>query len=58
MIIAAGMLFVLAAFIEGFISPSSLSYTVKATVAILSTGALLFYFIALGFPRSTQRGIG
>ena len=58
MIIAAVMLFVLAAFIEGFISPSSLSYTVKATVAILSTGALLFYFIALGFPRSTQRGIG
>lgn len=45
------VLFFLAALIEGFLSPSSAPYWVKAAVAILSSGILLFYFVILGFPR-------
>ncbi len=45
------VLFFLAALIEGFLSPSSAPYPVKAAVAILSSGALMFYFVLLGFPR-------
>ena len=48
---AAMVLFFLAALIEGFVSPSSLPYAVKAAVAIISSGLLMFYFIVLGFPR-------
>lgn len=48
---ASMILFILAALIEGFLSPSILPYWTKATVAVLSTLALLFYFIVLGFPR-------
>ena len=40
----------LAALIEGFISPTSLPYALKAGVAILSGGLLVFYFLVLGFP--------
>lgn len=49
---AAMLLFFLAALIEGFLSPSSAPYWLKATVAVLSSGALMFYFILLGFPRA------
>lgn len=45
------ILFCLAAFIEGFISPSQLPYAVKASVAVLSTCLLLFYLVILGYPR-------
>src|SRR5487761_1241987 len=45
------ILFCLAAFIEGYISPSALPYAVKASVAVLSTSLLLFYFVILGYPR-------
>lgn len=48
---AAMVLFFLAALIEGFISPTSLPYAFKASVAILSSGMLLIYFVVLGFPR-------
>ena len=48
---AAVVLFVLAAMIEGFISPSGLPYEVKAAVGVFSTGVLLFYFVFLGYPR-------
>ena len=48
---AAVMMFVIAAVIEGFLSPSPLPYWSKATVAVLSSGLLAFYFIVLGFPR-------
>lgn len=48
---AAMVMFFLAALIEGFISPSILPYWTKATVAIVSTVLLVFYFIVLGFPR-------
>lgn len=48
---ASAMLFVLAAFTEGFISPSPLPYTFKAMWAIFSSGLMMFYFVVLGFPR-------
>lgn len=50
---AAMVLFFLAALIEGFLSPSAVPYAVKATVAVLSSGMLMFYFVVLGFPRET-----
>jgi hypothetical protein len=37
--------------IEGFLSPTALPYWLKAGVAILSSGMLMFYFVVLGFPR-------
>lgn len=45
------ILFCLAAVIEAFISPSALPYAVKASVAVLSTCILLFYFVILGYPQ-------
>jgi len=48
---AAGIMFALAALIEGFLSPSATPYWVKAAVAVFSAGALMFYFVILGYPR-------
>ena len=48
---AAMVLFFLAALIEGFVSPSSAPYWFKATIAVISSGSLMFYFIILGYPR-------
>jgi len=48
---AAVVMFLLAALIEGFLSPSSAPYSVKALVAVLSAGLLMFYFVVLGYPR-------
>lgn len=45
------ILFCLAAAVEAFVSPSALPYPVKATVAMLSAGMLVFYFVVLGYPR-------
>ena len=53
---AAVIMFCIAAFIEGFVSPSSLPYALKAGVAVFSSGILAFYFVILGFPRSVHRG--
>lgn len=47
---AAIILFVLAAGIEGYISASELPYWIKATVAVSSGFTLLFYFVLLGMP--------
>jgi hypothetical protein len=56
---AAMILFFLAAMIEGFLSPSGLSYKwVKAPVAIFSAALLMFYFVVLGFPRRSSSAIG
>lgn len=55
-ICAAVTLFVLAAFTEGFLSPSSIPYAYKALWAILSSTAMTFYFVVLGFPRSEGHG--
>jgi uncharacterized membrane protein SpoIIM required for sporulation len=52
------LLFCLAALIEAFISPSSLPYVVKATVAIVSSGLLMFYFVMLGSPRESPCATG
>jgi uncharacterized membrane protein SpoIIM required for sporulation len=51
----AMVLFFFAALIEGFLSPSAAPYAVKATVAVLSSGLLMFYFVVLGFPREELR---
>ncbi len=48
-------LFVLAALVEGFVSPhpeDNLPWFFKATVAALTSGMLMFYFVVLGYPRS------
>jgi uncharacterized membrane protein SpoIIM required for sporulation len=51
---SAMVMFFLAAMIEGFLSPSALPYALKATVAVLSSGLLMFYFVVLGFPRRSR----
>ena len=43
------ILFALAALIEGFVSPSAAPYWVKAGIAALSSGLLMFYFVMLGW---------
>lgn len=48
---AAMVLFFLAAMIEGFVSPSMAPYWFKALIAVGSSGALMVYFIVLGFPK-------
>jgi len=45
---AAVVLFCLAALIEGFVSPSSAPYVVKAAVAVGSSVALLLYVVGFG----------
>lgn len=55
---AAMLLFLFAAIIEGFLSPSVAPYFVKATVAALSTGLLLFYFVLLGYPKDHDAPTG
>jgi uncharacterized membrane protein SpoIIM required for sporulation len=50
-ILASVALFFMAAFTEGFVSPSPLPYFIKAAVAILSSGMLMYYFVVLGYPR-------
>lgn len=54
---AAMAMFFLAALIEGLISPSALPYWVKASVAVVSSGMLSFYFIILGMPRRPERAV-
>ncbi|HUS40614.1 MAG TPA: stage II sporulation protein M [Pirellulales bacterium] len=54
----AMVLFFLAALIEGFISPADLPYRVKAGVAVLSSGLLIFYFVMLGWPRGEVDAAG
>ena len=52
---AAIVMFILAAMIEGFLSPSAAPYWLKATVAVFSSGMLTFYFVVLGLPREVFR---
>jgi uncharacterized membrane protein SpoIIM required for sporulation len=47
---ASGVLFLLAAFTEGLISPSGLPYLFKAMFGIASSTLLMFYFVVLGYP--------
>jgi uncharacterized membrane protein SpoIIM required for sporulation len=48
---AAILMFLAAALIEGFLSPSHAPYWIKAVVAVISAGLLMFYFVGLGYPR-------
>lgn len=48
---AAVALFVMAALIEAFLSPSMAPYWVKAATAVLSILLLLFYFVVLGLRQ-------
>jgi uncharacterized membrane protein SpoIIM required for sporulation len=45
------ILFVTAALIEAFVSPSPLPYAVKFGVFVFSIVTLAFYFVVLGYPR-------
>ena len=54
---AAMIMFLLAAAIEGFISPSPLPYWAKASVAVFSAATLVWYFVILGYPRNNIEGI-
>lgn len=54
---ASVLLFCLAALIEGYVSPSALPYGAKASVAVISTCLLLFYFIILGYPRYDEDAV-
>jgi uncharacterized membrane protein SpoIIM required for sporulation len=55
---SAMILFFLAALIEGFLSPSGAPYAIKALVALLSSGLLMFYFVVLGYPREPSDATG
>jgi uncharacterized membrane protein SpoIIM required for sporulation len=48
---AAIIMFVLAASIEGLLSPSAAPYPVKAGVGVASAGLLMYYFVFLGYPK-------
>lgn len=47
----AVLLFIGAAFIEGFISPSDLPYAIKAVIGVTSAALLLTYFVLLGWGQ-------
>ena len=54
-VVSAGiLLFLLAALIEAFLSPTDAPYAVKAAVAIVSALMLLFYFVVLGYPGESH----
>ena len=50
----AVILFILAAMIEGFVSPSNLPWAAKGLVALITSTMLLVYFVVLGFPRGGE----
>ncbi|MFN6302693.1 MAG: stage II sporulation protein M [Planctomycetota bacterium] len=50
LIFVSVVLFILAAFTEGFISPSPLPYFFKIIWAIGSASGLMFYFCIMGYP--------
>ncbi len=52
---AAAVLFCLAALIEGYISPSQLPYVAKTIVGALSCLVLMVYFVLLGMPAGWKR---
>ena len=53
----AMVLFFLAALIEAFLSPSAAPYAVKAIVAVICSGLLMFYFVVLGYPRGATNAV-
>ncbi len=51
---ASGVLFFLAALTEGLFSPSSIPYFYKALYGMLSSTALMYYFVILGYPSESS----
>jgi len=55
----AVVLFIFAALIEGFVSPSTVGFMpwwIKGVVAVGSSCALMIYFVVLGYPQSHLQG--
>ena len=55
---AAVIMFLMAAGIEAFISPSDAPYELKAMIGVLTSAMLMFYFVFLGYPKQGERGEG
>ncbi|MCA9138805.1 MAG: stage II sporulation protein M [Planctomycetales bacterium] len=53
---ASAVMFILAAFTEGFLSPSAAPYLVKVAWSIMSSGLITLYFVILGFPKQKSEG--
>ena len=56
----AVILFIFAALIEGFVSPTSVNYMpwwVKGMVGVGSSIGLMFYFVVLGYPHDEIKGV-
>jgi uncharacterized membrane protein SpoIIM required for sporulation len=53
-ILCSVILFVLAAFTEGCLSPSGAGYLIKASFAIFSSTLLVLYFVMLGMPTDQR----
>ena len=51
------ILFILAAFLEGFVSASPLPYWSKASIALFSTALLAFYLFGLGRTPRMREGL-
>jgi len=52
------MLFMMAALLAAFFSPSSLPYAIKFGVFVFSIVTLVFYFVVLGYPREGHGATG
>ncbi|TWT91297.1 stage II sporulation protein M [Stieleria varia] len=50
---ASAVMFILAAFTEGFLSPSAAPYLFKVTWSVVTSGLISFYFVILGFPSQS-----
>lgn len=50
---ASAVMFILAAFTEGFLSPSAAPYLIKVAWSIFSSALITLYFVILGFPRKS-----
>jgi uncharacterized membrane protein SpoIIM required for sporulation len=57
-IMVSVILFILAAFTEGFVSPSPLPYMIKILWAVVSAMLLMFYFCVLGYPSHASEDQG
>jgi uncharacterized membrane protein SpoIIM required for sporulation len=52
---SAVIMFLMAAGIEAFISPSDAPYELKAVIAVLTSAMLMFYFVFLGYPKEPRK---
>lgn len=54
MVAASAIMITIAAFIEGFVSPSKLPYLVKFSIFVISLASIIFYFFVLPFLKSSK----